>query len=116
MLPANKRGDWHGHAPPPPCPPYRLRDHEPKNQEPGRRRLSGAAASSVRHHDFPPDAKTVSFSFASQFIADVPADERPLVTKSFRAPEPSRSNSIPQWREWLKCVHAPWDQERSAGA
>jgi len=39
-----------------------------------------------------------------------------LVTKSFRAPEPSRSNSIPQCREWLKCVHAPWDQERSAGA
>lgn len=77
MLPANKRGDWHGHAPPPPCLPYRLRDHEPKNQEPGRRRLSGAAASSVRHHDFPPDAKTVLFSFASQFIADVPADKRP---------------------------------------
>jgi hypothetical protein len=33
--------------------------------------------SSVRHHDFPPDAKTVSFSFASQFITDVPADKRP---------------------------------------
>ena len=33
--------------------------------------------SSVRHHDFPPDAKTVLFSFASQFIADVPADKRP---------------------------------------
>ena len=39
-----------------------------------------------------------------------------LVTKSFRAPEPSRSNSIPQWMQRLAYVHAPWHQERSAGA
>src|SRR3954447_2714736 len=39
-----------------------------------------------------------------------------LVTKSFQLPEPSRSNSIPQWMQRLKYVHAPWHQEESADA
>lgn len=77
MLPANKRGDWHGHAPPPPCLPYRLRDH-PKKPRARASRFEWGRGSSVRHHDFPPDAKTVSFSFASQFIANVTADKRSL--------------------------------------
>ena len=66
--------------------------------------MSGAAASSVRHHDFPPDAETVSFSFASQFL------------RTYRRTKGPRDQVIrlqnllgrqhPSWREWLKCVHA----------
>ena len=39
-----------------------------------------------------------------------------LVTKSFQPPKPSQSNSIPQRMKRLRYVHAPSDQERSAGA